>query len=210
MSVASEHSQLLQSDVDQAWIDAALRVGRVAWDIETTGLDWAHDTIATCQLAVGTAVAIVQMKRGKVPGLLRSLLADPRVTKVFHHAPFDLRFMANAWSVTPASIACTKIASKIVDPGRRPEEYSLKPVLRRYLNVEIDKTQQVSDWTRGRLSEDQLAYAATDVMYLNELHDRLEDHARRSGVDELVQASFQYLPTRVALDLSGAGDVFAY
>lgn len=210
MSVEGEQRQLFQGDMDQAWVDAAVRDGRVACDIETTGLDWTHDAIATCQLAVGSSIAIVQLERGDIPGRLAALIADPSVTKVFHHAPFDLRFMANAWSITPASIACTKIASKIVEPGLPPAEYSLKPVLRRYLDVNIDKTQQVSDWSRGQLSEDQLDYAATDVMYLIGLHDHLRARARRLGVDALVQASFRYLPTRVALDLSGAGDVFSY
>lgn len=210
MTVASQDHQLFQGDVDQGWVDATIRAGRVACDLETTGLDWANDTIATCQLAVGSAVAIVQFRDGEVPSLLRGLIADPRVTKIFHHAPFDLRFMANAWSVAPASVACTKIASKIIEPGRPHAEYSLKPVLRRYLNVDIDKTLQVSDWSRGVLSEAQLEYAASDVRYLNQLYDYLREQGRISGVDELVSASFDYLPTRVALDLSGAEDVFSY
>jgi ribonuclease D len=206
------HSELVhvRGDVGPEWLDAAMAAGQVAWDIETSGLDWRLEKIRTCQVALADRVAVVQLIDGYVPENLRWLLEDPGVRKVFHHAPFDLRFMAAHWKVAPASVACTKVASKIVRPGADPREYSLKPVLKRYLNVDIDKGMQVSNWSRDELTKEQLAYAANDVRYLQELLAAVFKEADRNGVSDVIRASFDYLPTRVELDLLGAGDVFAY
>ena len=201
---------LFRDDIDQAMVDQARVDGRIAWDIETTGLDWNADRIGTCQLAVGGHIAVVQLDDWTVPDRLRDLLEDSRILKIFHHAPFDLRFMAHRWKAEPANVACTKIASKILEPGADHAAYSLKPVLERYLGVVIDKTQQRSDWMRQSLSDEQVTYAAADVVYLSDLYDQLMLRAQRTGADELIRASYEYLPTRVKLDLLGSGDVFAY
>lgn len=210
MTVTQGRTELRRGDLDAAWLTMARAAGRVAWDIETSGLEWRSDKIGTCQIGVGSDIAVIQLDPGAVPANLRALLADPGVTKVFHHAPFDLRFMAHSWAVRPAAVACTKIAAKIVSPGREPEAYSLRSVLREYLGVEIDKSMQVSDWSRAELSGAQLDYAANDVRYLVELLGVLTARARREGVTALVEASYGYLPVRVALDVRGSGDVFAY
>jgi ribonuclease D len=202
--------RLYQGDIGQDFLDRARAEGRVAWDIETTGLDWATDRIGTCQLAVAGDISVVQLGEWGTPDRLRSLLEDPNVVKVFHHAPFDLRFMAHHWKADPANLACTKIASKILDPAIDARAHSLKPVLERYLDVAIDKGEQQSDWVRESLSEAQVAYAATDVQYLSDLYDLMVARARRMGVDPLLRASYDYLPTRIKLDLLGAGDVFDY
>lgn len=201
---------LYRGDVDQDLVDRARAHGLVAWDIETTGLDWSQDQIGTCQLAVAGDIAVVQLDGWDVPQRLRSLLEDPDVVKLFHHAPFDLRFMAHQWKADPANVACTKIASKILDPGIDARAHSLKPVLKRYMDVVIDKGEQQSDWIRESLSDAQVAYAATDVRYLADLYDLMSARARRMGVDALLRASYDYLPTRIKLDLLGAGDVFDY
>lgn len=210
MAAVTTHHVVTREDLAEEALSRARAFGRVAWDIETGGLDWSHDQIHTCQVALGDEIAVVQLRPGTVPTNLRSLLADPRVVKVFHHAPFDLRFMTHQWAVTPASVACTKIAAKIVYPGRTREEYSLKPLLRDLLAVEIDKEQQVSDWSREELSPAQLDYAANDVRYLDRLYEVLHAAAERLGVSRLVTASYEYLPTRVLLDLAGTGDVYQY
>ncbi len=202
--------RLYRNDIDGDFLARARNHGQVAWDIETTGLDWATDQIGTCQLAVGSDVAVVQLDKWDVPYGLRSLLEDPAILKVFHHAPFDLRFMAHHWKADPASVACTKIASKILDHGIESGAHSLKPVLRRYLGVDIDKTQQRSDWVRASLSEEQLSYAVADVQYLSELYAVMCHRAEGLGLDPLLRASYAYLPTRVKLDLLGAGDVYTY
>ena len=201
---------LHRGDIDGQILDGARSVGQVSWDIETTGLDWATDEIRTVQLAFADAVVIIQLQPWRRPALLNSLLEDRSVRKVFHHAPFDLRFMVGHWNARPANVACTKIAAKILDPGRDKSHYSLKPVLERHLGIVISKDQQVSDWSRDELSPAQLAYAASDVRYLRELLSHLLSSAHQKGLADLIESSFAYLPTRVRLDLSGAGDVFAY
>ena len=198
-------------DVDEDWLHQTRDAGSVAWDIETTGLDWAASRVATCQLATRDRVALVQLRGRQIPKHLSQLLADAGVTKVFHHAPFDLRFMAHAWAVRPVNVACTKVAAKIVEPGLlEPKAYSLQSLLRRHLGVQIDKGQQVSDWTNPNLSDAQVRYAVNDVTHLEPLLEVLLACAANQGTSELVSASYAYLPTRVQLDLSGAGDVFLY
>lgn len=188
----------------------AVAAGTVAWDIETSGLNWAQDRIGTCQVAIQERVSIVVVDQENRPGILAALLEDPDVTKVFHHAPFDLRFMTHHWGVRAANVACTKIASKILNPELSSGEHSLKPVLRRHLGVEISKDEQVSDWLSSRLSNEQLQYAAADAAHLIALSQALWAKCSRAGLSDYLDASFAYLPTRVMLDLRGSGDVFAY
>ncbi|USQ80103.1 hypothetical protein NF556_00100 [Ornithinimicrobium faecis] len=201
---------VIRGDLSQEWLDAAVRVGRVAWDIETSGLDWRTDRIGTCQLGVDGRVVVVVLDVEVPPVRLGELLERHDVTKVFHHAPFDLRFMAHQWRVAPVNVACTKIASKILDPRADPAEHSLMPVLRRHLSVHITKDQQVSDWLAPNLTDDQVRYAAADVAHLLDLLDVLTARCEALGLHALLRASFEYLPSRVALDLHGSGDVYSY
>jgi ribonuclease D len=156
---------------------------------------------------VGTQV--IRMN-GHVPERLRELLLSERVVKVFHHAPFDLRFMRYHWKASARGIACTKILSKIVRPEAEGKEHSLKPTLERFLGVHLDKTQQLSDWFSPTLSQEQLAYAVRDVEFLVPLLDRLMDEARASGLADIAERTFEYLPVRIETDLRECGDVFAY
>jgi ribonuclease D len=202
--------RIVETDLSADFEWAARDAGAVAWDIETSGLDWRLDRIATCQVhvpEVGTQIVVMD---GSVPERLRDLLTSERVTKVFHHAPFDLRFMRYHWKAAPRAVACTKILSKILRPDADPKEHSLKPVLLRYLRVEMDKTQQLSDWLAPELTPEQIAYAARDVEYLLPLLDRLMADARADGVADLAETTFAYLPTRVDTDIRGCGDVFSY
>ena len=109
--------RVLSGDLPGNLADTFARSRRIAWDIETTGLDWRRERIGTCQLfaeAVGAVVVSVGKDR---PSALARLIEDSTVEKVFHHAPFDLRFMVSAWQVLPAAIRDTKVASKILDPA---------------------------------------------------------------------------------------------
>lgn len=158
---------LLQGDLTPELFDKFADDGRVAWDIETSGLDWKAGKIGTCQLHnPSSGTAIVQIADDDQPGLLAELLADSSVVKVFHHAPFDLRWMASHWKVTPASVACTKVASRLLNPAPDSAEHSLKHLLRTYLGIDVDKGQQTSDWLANDLTPEQLAYAAGDVINL--------------------------------------------
>lgn len=201
---------VLAGDITDALLNRALDQSDVAWDIETSGLDWRSDHLATCQLAIAEETVLVQLGRDETPRNLRRLLEAEGTRKVFHHAPFDLRFMSYQWTAQPANIACTKIAAKITTPGLPHDAYSLKAVLRANLGIEIDKTERLSNWASENLSRDQKIYAAKDVAYLLELLCLLESRARERGSAQLLASSFEYLPTRTALDLIGVEDVYAY
>ncbi|MDN3496781.1 ribonuclease D [Planococcus sp. APC 4015] len=201
---------VVMDDISGAVLGRALQEPEVAWDIETTGLNWRSDHLATCQLAIADEVVLVQLERGNVPKNLRSLLLADGTRKVFHHAPFDLRFMSFQWHVRPVNVACTKIAAKIVRPNLPREEYSLKETLAANLGVHIDKSERLSDWSQVTLSASQRAYAASDVAYLSRLLSVLEERAATTGKSHMLSESFAYLPTRVELDLLGAEDVFSY
>ncbi|MEU9808549.1 hypothetical protein [Mycobacterium sp. NPDC050853] len=208
--IHTQEVDLVVGDVS-ADFEWAVRDARVAaWDIETSGLDWRLDSIATCQLHVPNVGTQVIRMDGHEPERLRELLVSERVVKVFHHAPFDLRFMRHHWKATARSVACTKILSKIVRPDAASEEHSLKPTLERFLGVVLDKRQQTSDWLSPSLTQEQVIYAARDVEYLVPLLDRLMEEARASGVADVAERTFEYLPTRVETDIRGCGDVFAY
>lgn len=190
--------------------DSAMRTeGFSAWDIETDGLDFQRDAIRTCQVYVpGTGIEIVRVPGdGKTPPRLSDALSSERVFKVFHHAPFDLRFMRHNWGVRPRNVGCTKVMSKIVAPDRT--SHSLAPLVLAYLGIELDKSARLSDWSQD-LTPEQLTYAANDVLHLPDLYRHLLKDALNLGVAELVEQSFAYLPVRVETDLEGSGDVFAY
>lgn len=184
----------------------------VAWDIETSGLDWREDVIGTCQLfAEGLGTAVISIVGNSVPPRLAVLLADPGVVKVFHHAPFDLRFMVRSWGVRPAAVRCTKVASKLLEPDAPNEMHSLQNLLARYLDVRLDKgAVRTSDWSVPVLSAAQVEYAAGDVIHLPRLLRALLAELDARGLSDLYDRCCEFLPSRVALELGGFPDVFAY
>ena len=201
--------RLFTGDIPASLRDDFARAERISWDIETSGLDWSGDRIALCQLyAENIPVAIIRIG-SELPQNLCSLLADANVTKVFHHAMFDLRFMAHHWSVRPQNIACTKIASKLLFPGE-PEEQTLQRLLSSILGIQIDKTERMSNWFAAAYSSAQLAYAAADVIHLADLLDVLVADLAAKGLLELAEHCFEHIPTRVELETGGFGDVFQY
>jgi ribonuclease D len=208
-----ERLEVFRADLPASLAAEFSSVRRLAWDVETTGLDWRKDRLATCQLfaeETGPAVVSMDPEDGPPPGLA-ALLADPDVEKVFHHAPFDLRFMMHAWGIGPQSIRCTKVASKLLTPEAPNGEHSLKDLLARYLNVEIGKgSVRTSDWTRPDLTAEQLAYAVDDVRYLLPLLDALTRALAGVGRSGLYDDCCTFLPARVTLELGEYPDVFAY
>jgi ribonuclease D len=142
---------------------------------------------------------------------LISLLEDRDVPKVFHHAPFDLRFMMHQWSAKPASIRCTKVASKLIDPSAPNETHSLQNLLGHYVGVGLNKgSVRTSDWTASQLSQEQIEYAAADVLYLPTLLRSLTERLEHLGLDRLYDKCCEFLPTRALLELGEYPDVFAY
>jgi len=164
------------------------------------------------QLSRGDGCAdVVQIARGqnRAPNLER-LLADPAVTKIFHYARFDVAVLFNAFGVMTTSIYCTKIASKLV--RTYTDRHGLKDLVRELLGVDLSKQQQSSDWAAPALSDAQLAYAASDVLHLHGLRQRLDMMLEREGRAEIAAACFDFLPTRARLDLLGwpEQDIFSH
>lgn len=196
----------LTADLAASFVEA----GKVAWDIETTGLDWRQGRIGTCQLySAATGTVLVQIDSDR-PDRLAALLADETVLKVFHHAPFDLRWMSSHWQTKPASIGCTKVASRLLNPAGGSELHSLKHLLEQNLGVHLDKAERLSDWTVESLTPAQLEYAARDVEYLVPLLDALTQQLAIAGLLTTYKHCLSYLPTRILFDVNNWPDVFSY
>jgi ribonuclease D len=184
----------------------------VAIDTETMGLHPHRDRLCVMQLSNGDGSAdVVQIPKGHTDAPhLKALLADPKVTKIFHFARFDLAALYNALGVMPQPVYCTKIASRLT--RTYTDRHGLKDLVREVLGIDLSKQQQSSDWGSPTLSEAQLSYAASDVLHLHALRERLNAMLAREGRTELAQACFDFLPTRAKLDLQGwdTEDIFAH
>lgn len=184
----------------------------VAIDTETMGLNPLRDRLCLVQLSAGDGVChLVQLPQGAYDAPnLKALLTDPGVTKLFHFARFDLAALKQYLDVDCAPVYCTKIASKLTRTFT--DRHGLKDLCRDLIGKEISKQQQSSDWGAETLSQDQLKYAASDVLYLHELRRRLDLMLAREGRSALAQRCFEFLPTRSALDLAGWSeiDIFAH
>jgi ribonuclease D len=198
---------LATGDIPFAFLQQAQRAGKVAVDIETDGLDFRANNIGAVQLFNGETVCVVRPPFYR-PENLFALIASIQVKKVFHHAMFDLRFLKYQMGIEVQNVACTKIASKIVHPELK--DHSLAGLLKMYKGIELDKSLRRSDWLESTLSHAQILYAMKDVYYLVGLLDDIMRDARARHVHELVNHSFSYIPSRVDLDIIGAGDVFVY
>ena len=184
----------------------------VAIDTETMGLHPYRDRLCVVQLSNGDGSAdVVQIPKDHTDAPnLKALLANPKVTKIFHFARFDLAALYNAFGVMPQPVYCTKIASRL--SRTYTDRHGLKDLVREVLNIDLSKQQQSSDWGASSLSEAQLAYAASDVLHLHGLRERLDAMLAREGRLDLAQACFEFLPTRAKLDLQGwdTEDIFAH
>jgi ribonuclease D len=184
----------------------------VAIDTETMGLNPHRDRLCLVQLSAGDGNAhLVQMPKGPYQApRLAALLADPNVVKLFHFGRFDIAVLEHALGVKCEPVWCTKIAAKLVRTFT--DRFGLRDLCRELLGVEISKQQQTSDWGAETLSEEQLAYAASDVLNLHALKAKLEALLAREGRTELAQAAFTFLPTRARLDVAGwpDEDIFAH
>jgi ribonuclease D len=201
---------VIEGDIPKAFLNAARRHGAVAWDIETSGLDWRSERIGLCQLLVREhGLSLVRIKKNKKPPNLAAILGDPSVRKIFHHAMFDLRFLCYHWGVTAENIACTKIASKLLDP-EKAQGHTLTALVRQHLGVTLDKGSRRSDWLTWGLSPGQLKYAGNDVVYLPDLLEALLDELQKKNRLNLALRCFANVPTQVQLEIQGFRDVYAY
>jgi len=184
----------------------------IAIDTETLGLNPHRDRLCLVQLSTGDGSAhLVQVAKGQsqAPNLTR-LLADAKVTKIFHFARFDLAILQKTFGFRASPVYCTKIASRMT--RTYTDRHGLKDLLRDLLGVEISKQQQSSDWGADKLTEAQLAYAASDVLHLHALREKLDILLRRENRDKIARECFDFLPARAELDLLGwpETDIFAH
>ena len=192
--------------------DLTRYTGAVAIDTETMGLNPHRDRLCVVQLSPGDGSAdVVQIPKGHTDAPnLKALLANPAITKIFHFARFDVAVLYQTFGVMTGPIYCTKIASRLT--RTYTDRHGLKDLVREVLNVDLSKQQQSSDWGSDSLTEPQLAYAASDVLHLHALRERLDAMLVREGRTQLAKACFDFLPTRALLDLQGWAeeDIFAH
>ena len=184
----------------------------VAIDCETMGLHPHRDRLCVVQLSSGDGHAhLVQITQGQTeaPNLC-AMLTNPDVLKLFHFGRFDIAVLQHTFGALTAPVYCTKSASRLV--RTYTDRHGLKNLLQELLNEDISKQQQSSDWGADTLTKAQIEYAASDVLHLHKLRDKLEVMLAREGRDTLAQACFRFLPTRAMLDLEGwpETDIFAH
>jgi ribonuclease D len=189
----------------------------VAIDTETMGLDFRRDRLCLVQLSAGDGTAhLVQIIPPSLGGKgadcpnLKALLTDRSVTKLFHYARFDIAALLTGLGVLTAPVICTKIASKLV--RTYTDRHGLKDLCRDLAGIEISKQQQTSDWGAADLAPEQLTYAASDVLYLHVIWQKLEALLIRENRLDLAMACYAFLPTRASLDLLGyeTADIFSH
>jgi ribonuclease D len=184
----------------------------VAVDTEAMGLDPKRDRLCVVQLSPGDGSAdLVQIPPSNIAAPnLKKLMADPKILKIFHFARFDIAMIQNTLDVMPLPLYCTRTASRIA--RTYTDKHGLKDLARELLGIDMSKQQQSSDWGAEALSDAQLAYAASDVLHLHALKEKLDVMLAREGRAELAAACFRFLPDRARLDLAGwaAEDIFAH
>lgn len=183
----------------------------VAVDSETLGLKPHRDRLCVVQLSAGDGSAhLVQLSQtGYEAPNLKALMVNRDVLKIFHYARFDVAVLKHYLGVETQPIYCTKIASKL--SRTYTDRHGLKDITSELLGIELSKQQQSSDWAATKLSQQQQAYAASDVLHLHKLKERLDAMLEREGRTHLAQAAFDFLPTRASLDLAGfEDDIFAH
>lgn len=193
--------------------DAAARYdGDIAIDSETLGLIPRRDRLCVVQLSPGDGTAdVIQIAQGQTQAPnLSKLLSDGNKTKIFHFGRFDIAVLFHTFGITCDPVFCTKIASKLT--RTYTDRHGLKDVCRELLGVDLSKQQQSSDWAAEELTKAQLEYAASDVLYLHQLRDKMQANLEREGRTEHALKCFEFLPTRAKLDLMGweETDIFAH
>lgn len=182
----------------------------ISVDSETTGLSLVRDRLCLLQIAFSeNECHFIKFSPGSLSGKVKptnliNLLSNENIKKIFHYARFDLAMIKKFLGVEIKNMFCTKIASKLV--RTYTDKHGLKELCKEMLNVDLNKSSQSSDWSAHELSKDQLKYASHDVIYLFRLKEKLEEMIVRENRKELLQKSFEFLPSRVKLDLAGWND----
>lgn len=202
--------RLIEGDLDKETFEAIRRTKnpRIGLDTETDGLDEEQSRLLVVQLMFDYEPILIR-SLWKKPPYLSLLLADADITKIFHYALFDLRFM-DRWGVRPRNIVCTKIMSKILRPNA--SEHSLQSLVECYFGVRLikDKGLRVSDWGAEGLSPEQISYATHDVLYLPALAELMLQELKEADLWPLARRCFEHIPTRLELERGHYGDIFSY
>lgn len=178
----------------------------IAIDTETMGLDPYRDRLCLVQLSEGNGAAtLVQFAGNYDAPELKRLLADESVVKIFHFGRFDMAVLKHFLGVMPRPVYCTKVASRLARTFT--DRHGLKDLCKELLGIELSKQQQSSDWGAAELSPEQLSYAASDVLHLHALKEKLDAILRREGRENLARACFEFLPARAELDLRGWSEI---
>jgi len=178
----------------------------IAIDTETMGLDPHRDRLCLVQLSEGDGSAVMVQLAGNYDAPeLKRLLADESMLKIFHFGRFDMAVLKHYFGVMPRPVYCTKVASKLARTFT--DRHGLKDLCKELLGIELSKQQQSSDWGAAELSQEQLNYAASDVLHLHALREKLDAMLRREGREGLARACFEFLPTRAELDLRGWAEI---
>ncbi|MCP4392899.1 MAG: ribonuclease D [Alphaproteobacteria bacterium] len=182
--------------------------GSIAVDTETMGLDLRRDRLCVVQISGGDGVChVIKMNKDYDAPNIKALMTDANITKIFHFARFDVAAVKQYLDMDCAPVYCTKIASKLARTNARG--HGLKDLCKDLLGITLDKEEQTSDWGADNFSEEQLKYAATDVLYLHRLKEILdkllvrESQGKKHDRKAMAKECFKFLPTRAALDLVG-------
>ena len=200
-------SQPPNIDLYQGDLPPGRLTGRIiAVDTETMGLDPYRDRLCLVQLSEGDGNAVLVQLSGRYDAPeLKRLFADESILKLFHFGRFDMAVLKHFLGVMPRPVYCTKVASKLARTFT--DRHGLKDLCKELLGVELSKQQQSSDWGAAELTQEQLSYAASDVLHLHALREKLDAMLKREGRDGLARACFEFLPTRAELDLRGWSEI---
>lgn len=189
--------------------DFLLEIGYVCIDTETTGLNYLADKLCTIQLFCDDLSMIIRFNKNQKYNNLKEILYSDKVLKIFHNAVFDVSFlMKNLNMDNFGKIACTKIASKLVNGLEHKN--SLKLLLKEYLSIEINKSEQLSDWSKDTLSDSQKEYAINDVKYLYYLWNKLYKELANKGLEEVAVKCFAFIPCYKKITDLGIENIFVY
>lgn len=196
-------------DLPKRFLQRCRDAGVVACDLETTGLHPATARIATLQVATPGLKPLLVLTNEDIPVRAVSLMKDTGITKVFHHAVFDVGFMLAHWHVGPRNIACTKIASRLLDPDG-VLDHGLDSVVKRICGITLDKSLQTSDWSQPGLTDEQIRYAVNDVVHLIQIHAAMQSDLEKRGLLVVARRCFEFIVTRAELNNRGYADIFRH
>lgn len=199
----------INEDITENELKLFNECGYVCVDTETTGLNYKENNLCTIQLFCTKCSVLIRFDKNQNYYNLKELMLDKKIMKIFHNAVFDVSFLMNNLCLDRfGKIVCTKIASKLVNGI--DHNNSLKPLLKEYLNVEITKDQQLSDWNQRKLTVEQKEYAMNDVRFLKQLWEKLSSELKNIQKYDLALECFQFIPDYKLILDNGITNIFTY